>query len=120
MKTVLVLAILLAASTASAEPPAVLPLRLERAATLPLGMRLELAPGVMVGTDALGVGARATLRGWRNLVMVRTDVSSVHLDEEWKVDWAVRVHLGEHLELATRHLAGRVLGGVRRGARKIL
>ncbi len=133
LPAILLLAALLAApAPAGAEGQAdagQIPLRLERGVRLPLGMRFEAAPGVVVGTAPgpvsgdvrpVGLTARATLRALRNLVMVRSDVQSVRVDDEWKTDWSIRVHLGEDVELATRRVLREVVGNVRSVGRRVL
>lgn len=102
-----------------------IPLRGEIIRSLPLGMRIEVAPGFVVasgeeGSSPVGFNGRATVRGWRDLVMIRSEVQSVHLEDEWKTEWSIRMNLGGEVELASKRIARELLGGVRAVGRRVL
>ncbi len=109
-RALLVLAIVVGAShTASAEPPGPIPLQYELGHTFPLGLRVSIAPGVLVRREARTVGFTGYVKveALRGLVVVKTEVSSIPIDgrsDRWWVD----VHLGPQIKpakLARRFLA---------------
>lgn len=131
MRSLICLGVLLATvGHAAAEPrrptaevpaaaPAPLALQYELRRDLSLGIRLSIAPGVLLrrGRRPIGVTTYVKLEAIHGLVVVKTDVTSAPCDRSIPT-WAVAVHLGG--ELKPGELAMQLLGPVRAAIRRAL
>jgi hypothetical protein len=100
-RVLLVLALLLGSSGAALaeQREAPIPLQYELGHTFPLGLRVSIAPGVLVRREAKTVGftGYVKLEALRGLVVVKTEVSSIPLDgrsDRWWVDVDVATMTG--------------------------
>ena len=114
----------LAAHAAVAEDPTLIPLRYGVERRMPLGLRIEIAPGVVVakggrdGTTVVGYTGYIKLKAYADLVIVKSEVDAYDDGSGAPTRWDIGVHLGG--ELQPGKLAGHVLGAVRVLARKAL
>lgn len=114
----------LAARPAAAEDPTLIPVRYGVERRLPLGLRIEIAPGVVVakggpgGTAVVGYTGYVKLKAYADLVIVKSEVDAYDDGSGAPVRWDIGVHLGG--ELQPGKLAGHVFGAVRVLARRAL
>jgi hypothetical protein len=104
------------ARTVHADAP--VPLRYTFERGLPLGFRLDVAPGVMVvGVRPIGATGLVRLRTMRDLIIVGSNVDAYEEAGVSKLRWSVDLHLGG--ELQPKLLAGHVWRGARKLAKRI-
>jgi len=113
------------APTVEGEPT---PLTLDytRAQTLPLGLRLDLTPALVIARDKrhlgtlLGYSGTVALNTWGDLFVVAGRVESRALDERTETEWSVQVTLGEGVKLPAKAIAGHVLSRARSVIARVL
>lgn len=121
---VVLVAALTAAGPAAADEPTLIPLRYGVERRMPLGLRLEVAPGLVVakggpgGTTVIGYTGYVKLKGYADLVIVKSEVDAYDDGTGAPTRWGIGVHLGG--ELQPGKLVGHMFGAVRVLARHAL
>src|SRR5262245_23095615 len=101
-RVLLALAVLLVTTGAArAEPEAPpTPLQYELGHNFPLGLRVSIAPGLLVRRETksvAGITGYVKVEAIRGLVVVKTELSSIPLDDRGG-RWWVDIHLGPQLK----------------------